>query len=87
MGLLSMLRYATGTDCRRQSIQQHFDGACSAANCGFCDVCLPVDTFSSATCPPPAPCQNALPNQSTQWFSAAIDLGARAWLVLYPLGA
>lgn len=80
MGLLSMLRYATGTDCRRQSIQQHFDGACSAANCGFCDVCLPVDTFFLGH----LPATRALPKRTAQPEHAMVQRGD--WILVRGLG-
>ncbi len=40
LGLLSMVRYATGHDCRKQTIHRHFGFDDLADGCGACDVCV-----------------------------------------------
>lgn len=54
LGLLQMVRYATGHDCRKRMIHAHF-GFATAADCGSCDVCTAADGWLSQQFPAPVP--------------------------------
>ncbi len=45
MGLLAMVRYATGTECRKRAVHAHFGFDLEATDCGACDVCTDGKTW------------------------------------------
>jgi ATP-dependent DNA helicase RecQ len=53
-GLLGMVRFAGGTECRRVSLNRHFGLPLEDETCGACDVCQNADEWRSARFEPRA---------------------------------
>ena len=53
MGLLAMVRYATGTSCRKEVVHSHFGFPDQTAPCGACDVCHKPDSWAERKLPEP----------------------------------
>lgn len=74
-GLLAMVRYASGTACRKQTIHAHF-GFEQPTPCGSCDVCTDAAAWIDAKLPParlaiaPVPGERVddLPVQRGDWI-------------------
>ena len=51
MGLLRMVQYAKGEDCRKNHIHSYFGFHDPVENCGSCDHCLPTATWLDGALP------------------------------------